>query len=137
MEAGRTVDATPKTLAGNGAATLTRRTLLQRAAWLLAATTLPFNRRSSAAMAAELISPVMKRLSEYMSEAHRPRAARCCRRKSQAPHSRYSCRDHLRLGTPSRRCRAQVARAYGGERVATVAASNIVAAPSKPLSRTA
>ena len=44
---------------------LTRRDLVQRAAWAFAAATLP----SGAGLAAEDVSPVMLKLSTYMSEA--------------------------------------------------------------------
>ena len=44
---------------------LTRRTLLQRAAWTIAATALPRGR----AWAAESVSPITTKLSMYMSEA--------------------------------------------------------------------
>ena len=44
---------------------LTRRDLVQRAAWLLAAAALP----GGAELAAEDVSPMMLKLSAYMSEA--------------------------------------------------------------------
>ena len=45
---------------------LSRRNLLQRAAWVIAASGIP----GSARLFAEDVSPVMTKLSTYMSEAH-------------------------------------------------------------------
>jgi 2-methylcitrate dehydratase PrpD len=53
----------------NGGVNLTRRNLLQRAAWAAAAATLPGVMGRSIALAAGDVSPVMAKLSAYMSEA--------------------------------------------------------------------
>ena len=52
------------TLAGNSGISLSRRSLLQRAGWTAAAVAFP-----SGVFAADSISPVMAKLSTYMSEA--------------------------------------------------------------------
>src|SRR5258708_39248468 len=48
-----------------GSSALTRRDLLQRAAWIVAATGIP----GGATLYAQDVSPVMSKLSTYMSEA--------------------------------------------------------------------
>jgi hypothetical protein len=53
----------------NSGVNLTRRNLLQRAGWVTAAATLPGVMGRSIALASENASPVMAKLSAYMSEA--------------------------------------------------------------------
>lgn len=106
-------------------AVLTRRTLFQHAAWLLAATALP--RRFG--MAAEPISPLMTRLSEYMSEArNRPLPDAVA---EKAKHHILDTLAAIISGSelPPGAAALQFARAYGGGNVATVVASDIVCGP--------
>lgn len=107
-----------------GPLTLTRRSVLQRASAVLAAAA-----PVGTAMAAQPTSPVMTRLSTYMTEA-----------KSHAlPAEVLEKAKHHVLDTfgamisgyqlAPGRAALQFARAYGGEKIATVAASNIVCGP--------
>jgi 2-methylcitrate dehydratase PrpD len=109
----------------NGGINLTRRGLLQRAAWLTAATAFP----CAVKLAAEDVSPVMTALSNYMSEA----------RNRELPDKVLQETKHHILDTiaamvsgsdlPPGRLAIQFARAYGGEKISTVVASNILCAP--------
>jgi len=117
------------TPAEDSGATLTRRTLLQHAGWLLAATALSSGRSVNVAAAAEPVSPVMTRLSEYMSEAKDgvlPDAV-----AEKAKHHILDTLAAIISGSelPPGVAALRFARAYGGEQVATVAASNIVCGP--------
>ena len=104
---------------------LTRRGLLQRAAWLTAAAAFP----CAAEIAAQDVSPVMTALSAYMSEA----------RNRELPDNVLQQTKHHTLDTIAAmvsgselkpgRLAIQFARAYGGEKIATVVASNIVCGP--------
>jgi 2-methylcitrate dehydratase PrpD len=99
--------------------------LLQQAACLLAATALP----RATAISAEPISPVMTRLSEYMSEA----------RTRALPDAVVEKAKHHILDTlaaiisgselPPGAAALKFARGYGGEKVATVIASNTLSGP--------
>jgi 2-methylcitrate dehydratase PrpD len=120
----RTRDA--ETAAGNGGAMLTRRSLLKRAGWVVAAAALP----RGAGMAAQPdISPVMAKLSTYMSEA----------RSRALPDEVLEKAKHHILDTlaamvsgselPPGRAAIRFARAYGGAKVATVVASDILCGP--------
>ena len=105
--------------------TLTRRGLLERAAWLSAAAAFPFATK----IAAQDVSPVMTALSNYMSEA----------RNRELPDKVLQETKHHILDTmaamvsgselPPGRLAIQFARAYGGEKIATVVASSIVCGP--------
>jgi 2-methylcitrate dehydratase PrpD len=105
--------------------TLTRRGLLERAAWLAAAAAFPFATK----IAAQDVSPVMTALSNYMSEA----------RNRELPDKVLQETKHHILDTiaamvsgselPPGRLAIQFARAYGGEKIATVVASSIVCGP--------
>src|ERR1700676_813117 len=105
--------------------TLTRRGLLERAAWLAGAAAFPFATK----MAAQDVSPVMTALSNYMSEA----------RNRELPDKVLQETKHHILDTiaamvsgselPPGRLAIQFARTYGGEKIATVVASNIVCGP--------
>lgn len=111
--------------ASSGESHLTRRGLLKRASWVAAAAALPH----SAAFAAEDVSPVMSALSTYMSEA----------RNRALPEKALEETKHHALDTiaamvsgselPPGRKAIQFARAYGGEKIATVAASNVICGP--------
>jgi 2-methylcitrate dehydratase PrpD len=106
---------------------LTRRGLLQRAVWLLPATS--FLARWAGAAAQE-VSPVMAKLSTYMAEA----------RKMELPEKVVQDAKHHILDTvaamvsgselPPGKDAIQFARTYGGgQKVATVVASKIVCGP--------
>ena len=104
---------------------LTRRCMLQVVGGTLTAAIFP----KRLAVAGEPPSPVITKLSEYMSEA---------RNRSLPPEVLEKAKHHI-LDTfaamisgaelPPGRAAIQFARAYGGEKVATVAASNIVCGP--------
>jgi len=104
---------------------LTRRGLLQRAAWFTAAAAFPY----AAKISAEDVSPVMTALSNYMSEA----------RNRELPDKALQETKHHILDTiaamvsgselPPGRLAVQFARSYGGEKIATVVASNVVCGP--------
>jgi 2-methylcitrate dehydratase PrpD len=104
---------------------LTRRSLLQNSAWIAAASMLP---RLAAADAHE-ISPVMEKLSSYMAEA----------RNRALPANVVQETEHHILDTiaamvsgaelPPGRMAIDFARSYGGEKVATVVASQILCGP--------
>jgi 2-methylcitrate dehydratase PrpD len=97
---------------------LTRRKLLQRAAWMAAA-----------GASAQDVSPVMAKLSTYMSEA----------RNRALPDKALQETKHHILDTiaamvsgselPPGRLALRFARAYGGEKIATVVASQILCGP--------
>ncbi len=104
---------------------LTRRNLLQRAGWAVAAA--GFSRAS--ALAAENISPVMTELSAYMSDARN--RALPDKVLEEAKHHALDTIAAMVSGSelPPGRKAIQFARAYGGEKIATVVASNIVCGP--------
>lgn len=104
---------------------LTRRSLLQNSAWIAAASMLP---RLAAAGAHE-ISPVMEKLSSYMAEA----------RNRALPANVVQETEHHILDTiaamvsgaelPPGHMAIEFARSYGGEKIATVVASQILCGP--------
>ena len=104
---------------------VSRRNLLKSAGGVILASALPFRH----SMAAEAISPVMARLSAYMSEA----------RNRALPEPVLEKTKHHVLDTiaamvsgaelPPGRAAIAFARGYGGKAVATVAASNLVCGP--------
>ena len=104
---------------------VSRRNLLKSAGGVILASALPFRH----SMAAEAISPVMARLSAYMSEA----------RNRALPEPVLEKTKHHVLDTiaamvsgaelPPGRAAIAFARGYGGKAVATVAASSIVCGP--------
>ena len=112
-------------LVEDGGTNFTRRCLLKRAAWITAAATFP----GVAELAAQDVSPVMTALAAYMSEA----------RNRELPDKVLQETKHHILDTvaamvsgselPPGRLAIQFARAYGGEKVSTVVASNIVCGP--------
>ncbi len=108
-----------------GGVSLSRRTLLQHAGWLLAATALP--RR--AGMAAGPVSPVMKRLSDFMSEARNRALPDAVTEK--AKHHILDTLAAIISGSELLPGEAALnfARAYGGGSAATVVASDIVCSP--------
>ena len=112
---------------------LTRRGILQRAGWIVAAAAIPpaaiFETKYGVVMAAGSVSPVMAKLSAYMSEAS----------KQALPDEVVEKAKHHILDTiaamvsgselPPGRAAIKFARAYGGEKVATVVGSNILCGP--------
>ena len=104
---------------------LTRHSLLQSAACTLAAAAIP----RAAELAAQDVSPVMAKLSTYMSEA----------RNRALPDKVVAETKHHVLDTvaamvsgselPPGRQAIQFARAYGGEKIATVVASQVLCGP--------
>ena len=104
---------------------LSRRDLMHRVAWVLAAATLP----GSAKLAAEDVSPVMLKLSAYMSEA----------RNSALPDKVLQETKHHILDTfaamisgselPPGGMALKFAHAYGGPGICTVVASNVLLGP--------
>jgi 2-methylcitrate dehydratase PrpD len=109
----------------NGETNLTRRSVLQRAAWITAAAAFP----RVPGIAAEDVSPTMTALSAYMSEA----------RNRVLPDKVMQETKHHILDTlaamvsgselPPGRLAIQFARAYGGEKIATVVASQVLCGP--------
>jgi len=108
-----------------GFTNLTRRELVQRAAWLLAAGAIP----GGMELRAEDISPVMLKLSAYMSEAH----------KTPLPDKVLQETKHHILDTfaamlsgselPPGRMALKFAQSYGGPGMCTVVASEILLGP--------
>jgi 2-methylcitrate dehydratase PrpD len=110
---------------GRIGANLTRRDLVQRAAWAIAAATLP----GGGKLAAEDVSPVMLKLSTYMSEA----------RNSALPEKVLQETKHHILDTfaamisgselPPGRMALKFASSYGGPNLCTVVASDVLLGP--------
>src|SRR5882672_4480435 len=109
----------------NSAANLTRRALLRRAAWIVGVAAFP----RVPGIAAADVSPVMARLSTYMSEA----------RNRALPDEIIEKAKHHILDTfaamisgselPPGRAALNFARSYGGEKVATIVCSNQLCGP--------
>lgn len=102
---------------------LTRRAALRRTGATLAAATI------SRAWAAELTSPPMTRLSAYMSDAsaHALPADVIEKAKHHILDTFAAMISGFQL--PGGRAAIQFARAYGGSKIATVAASNVLCGP--------
>ena len=106
----------------NAATSLTRRSLLQNAGWMMVGAILPLKRT----LAAEAVSPVMTTLSSYMSGA----------RSRALPEDVIEKAKHHILDTmaaiisgselPPGRAAMRFAQAYGGDKTATVIASNLL-----------
>src|SRR4029077_328898 len=106
---------------------LTRRAWIENAAWMTAAAAFP--RIAFAAPAGQGISPVMEKLCAYMADA---------RNQALPDHVVQQAKHHI-LDTiaamvsgadlPPGRMAIQFARSYGGEKVSTVVASNILCGP--------
>src|SRR5882762_5085669 len=114
----------------NGGTNLTRRSVLQRAAWITAAAAFPRVPGYGAVMAAQDVSPVMVKLSTYMADA----------RNTELPDKVVQDATHHILDTvaamvsgselPPGRDAIQFARNYGGgQKTATVVASKILCGP--------
>lgn len=112
-------------MARDNGADLSRRRLLKQAGWAMIATAC----RPWRGFAADQISPAMARLSTYMSEA----------RTRALPEEVVEKTKHHVLDTiasmvsgselPPGRAAIQFARAYGGEKIATVVGSNVLCGP--------
>src|SRR6202795_2914276 len=113
----------------NWAPGLTRRCWMQNAAWIAAAAAFPQIAWAAAQDASPVISPVMEKLSAYMAEA----------RNRALPDNVVQETEHHILDTIAAmvsgselapgRMAIEFARAYGGEKIATVVASRIVCGP--------
>src|SRR5207248_5456985 len=104
---------------------LTRRGMLKRAGGVLAAATLP----AGAGKAAQPTSPVMTRLSTYMSEAKgRALPGEVMEKAKQHILDTFGAMISGSQLAPGRAA-IQFARAYGGQKTATVAASNVLCGP--------
>jgi 2-methylcitrate dehydratase PrpD len=121
-------------LAGSGGTILTRRNLLEFAGLALATTAIPpqvmiAEAAASQGETAQGVSPVMDKLSRYMSEA----AARALPDEvvEKAKHHILDTMAAMISGSEIRPGRAAIefVRAYGGREVATVISSNIVCGP--------
>src|SRR6266404_6063498 len=112
---------------------LTRRGLLKSAGWTIAASALlpvvERGKRFGTILAAESGSPVMAKLSAYMSEAGNRALPDAVIEK--AKHHILDTFAAMVSGSelPPGRAAIQFARAYGGEKIATVVASNILCGP--------
>ena len=105
--------------------TVTRRSWLQNSAWIAAAAVFP----RLAAAAVQDVSPVMEKLSTYMAEA----------RNRALPDNVVQETKHHILDTiaamvsgselPPGRMAIEFARSYGGEKIATVVASQVLCGP--------
>ncbi len=115
--------------AENIASSLTRRDLVQRAAWVLAAAAIPGGAQLAAQDAGANISPMMLKLSAYMSEA----------RNNALPDKVLQETKHHILDTfaamisgselPPGRMALKFAHAYGGPNICTVVASDVLMGP--------
>src|SRR5437762_1376945 len=118
-------------LAGSGGAILTRRNLLELAGLAFAATVSASGGAAAASEdeAAQGVSPVMDKLSKYMSEAGERVLPEDVAEK--AKHHVLDTLAAMISGSEIRPGRAAIefVRAYGGKEVATVVASNIVCGP--------
>lgn len=104
---------------------LGRRDLLQRAVWMIAVSGLPYG----AAAYAEDVSPVMTALSAYMSQARN--RALPDKVMDEAKHHILDTVAAMVSGSelPPGRQAMQFARNYGGEKIATVVASQVLCGP--------
>src|SRR5580704_12410811 len=103
----------------------TRRSVLQQGGWVIAAGMF----RPWASMAAESVSPVMTELSTYMSEARN--RAFPDKVMEEAKHHILDTVAAMVSGSelPPGRKAIEFARAYGGEKIATVVASQTLCGP--------
>ncbi len=104
---------------------VSRRDLLRRAAWIAAASGLPYG----AKLYALDVSPVMTTLSTYMSEARNRTVPD--KAADEAKHHILDTLGAMISGSqlpPGRRA-IQFARAYGGEKVATIVGSQLLCGP--------
>jgi 2-methylcitrate dehydratase PrpD len=104
---------------------MTRRSLLQRTGWVMAAATLPWRE----ALAAAPVSPVMAKLSLYMTEAGN--RALPDEVTEKAKHHILDTLAAMISGSqlPPGRAALKFASAYSGESISTIAASRILSGP--------
>src|SRR6266481_6183084 len=104
---------------------MTRRSLLQRTGWVMAAAMLPWREATAAAP----VSPVMAKLSLYMSEAGN--RALPDEVIEKAKHHILDTLAAMISGSqlPPGRAALKFASAYGGESISTIAASRILSGP--------
>jgi 2-methylcitrate dehydratase PrpD len=106
----------------NSGGNLSRRTLLQNAGWVIAGAAVA----PRVLTAADTISPVMTKLSTYMGEARNrelpPEVVEKAKRHTLDTLAAMVSGSEL----PPGRAAIQFARAYGGEKIATVAGSNVL-----------
>src|SRR5438128_2911125 len=105
--------------------TLTRRSLLQNSAWIAAATMFP---RLAAAVVHD-VSPVMEKLSSYMAQARN--RALPDNVEQETKHHILDIIAAMVSGSelPPGHMAIEFARSYGGEKIATVVASQILCGP--------
>jgi 2-methylcitrate dehydratase PrpD len=104
---------------------LSRRTILQRIGWGAAATAL----LPAARMYGESVSPVMSRLSDYMSAArNRDLPAEVIERTKEHVLDTFAAMVSGSQLAPGKAAQ-KFARSYGGEKVATVVCSNVLTSP--------
>jgi 2-methylcitrate dehydratase PrpD len=118
----------------NGVALLTRRGWLKRASWVVAAAALPrgprlFAQAHGSASDASSISPVMERLSNYMSEARGRTLPDDVLEKAKLHILDTLAAMISGAELPPGRAAIRFVRSYGGEKVATVVGSNILCGP--------
>jgi 2-methylcitrate dehydratase PrpD len=114
-----------KNFSSSDISNLSRRNLLQRAAWVIAASGIP----GSARLFAEDVSPVMTKLSTYMSEAHN--RALPDKAMDEAKHHILDTLAAMISGSqlpPGRRA-IQFAKAYGGEKISTIVGTQLLCGP--------
>src|SRR5580700_10945992 len=101
----------------NNNGSLSRRTLLQRTGWLMTAAVVPF--RTGTAAEVEDVTPIMVKLSTYMSEAGNRALPDDVVEK--AKHHILDTLGAMVSGSnlPAGRAAIRFARSYGGEKVAT------------------
>src|ERR1700730_8542523 len=111
----------------NSNGSLSRRTLLQCTGWLMTAAVVPF--RTCIAAEVEYVSPIMVKLSTYMSEAGNRALPDDV--VEEAKHHILDTLGSMVSGSnlPAGRAAIRFARSYGGEKVATVIASNVLCGP--------
>src|SRR5260221_2920728 len=113
----------------NRAPELTRRSWMQRAAWISAGMALPRSAWAAAQDATPAISPVMEKLSAYMAEA-RNRALPDDVVREPAHHILDTIAAMVSgSGLPPGVMAIKFAQDYGGEKIATVVASRVVCGP--------
>ena len=114
---------------GNFKMNLTRRELVQRTAWALAAVALPGGAELAAEDASPDVSPMMLKLSAYMSEARNAALPDKVLRETQ--HHILDTFAAMISGSelPPGRMALKFARAYGGPNICTVVASEVLLGP--------
>jgi 2-methylcitrate dehydratase PrpD len=112
-------------LTGSNGTNLTRRSVMQRAAWIIAAAAIP----GGAELCAQDVSPMMTKLSTYMSEARNMALPDMVLRETK--HHILDTFAAMISGSelPPGRMALKFARAYGGPNICTVVASDVLCGP--------